>query len=172
MCYPNNLREPHAFRKRTIGRTIQTCSKPWVSSDRRRTRKEPIKGQKIRPACSILLRHLMKAQLRSGQTRREKKSLESKTSPSEVWTDLQIRNLKRWQGLIMRKKPAPREYSFRPELITAMRTAFQKACEAPQVRDAGGGAMEIAAEKILELAEAGETNPERLYAGALRRVSQ
>jgi hypothetical protein len=53
-----------------------------------------------------------------------------------------------------------------------MRTAFRKACEAPQVRDAGDGAMEIAAEKIFELAQAGETNPERLYAGALRRVSQ
>jgi hypothetical protein len=53
-----------------------------------------------------------------------------------------------------------------------MRTAFLKACEAPQVRDAGHGAMEIAAEKILELAQAGETNPERLYTGALRRVSQ
>ena len=42
----------------------------------------------------------------------------------------------------------------------------------PAPRDAGDGAMEIAAEKILELAQAGETNPERLYAGALRRVSQ
>jgi hypothetical protein len=72
----------------------------------------------------------------------------------------------------MPKKPAPREYSFRPELIAAMRMAFLRACEAPQVRDAGHGAMEIAAEKILELAEAGETNPERLYMGALRRVAQ
>jgi hypothetical protein len=53
-----------------------------------------------------------------------------------------------------------------------MRAAFQKACDAPQVRDAGHGAMEIAAEKILELAQAGETNPECLYTGALRRVSQ
>jgi hypothetical protein len=68
----------------------------------------------------------------------------------------------------MPKKTAPSEYSFRPELIAAMRTAFLKACEAPQVRDAGHGAMEIAA----ELAQAGETNPERLYTGALRRVSQ
>jgi hypothetical protein len=72
----------------------------------------------------------------------------------------------------MPKKPAPSEYSFRPELIAAMRAAFLKACEAPQVRDAGHGAIEIAAEKILELAQAGETNPERLYTGALRRVSQ
>jgi hypothetical protein len=71
----------------------------------------------------------------------------------------------------MPKKPAPSEYSFRPELIAAMRAAFLKACEAPQVRDVGHGAMEIVAEKILELAQAGETNLERLYTGALRRVS-
>jgi hypothetical protein len=30
---------------------------------------------------------------------------------------------------------------------------------------------EIAAEKILELAEAGETNPERFCSGALRKLS-
>jgi hypothetical protein len=71
-----------------------------------------------------------------------------------------------------KQKPAPREYSFRPELIAAMRAAFLKACEAPQVRDVGPDAMEIVAEKILDLAQAGETNPERLYTGALRRVSQ
>jgi len=64
------------------------------------------------------------------------------------------------------------EYSFQPELVAAMRAAFVRACEAPQVKDAGEGATEIVAEKILELAEAGETDPERLYAGALRRVSQ
>jgi hypothetical protein len=36
----------------------------------------------------------------------------------------------------------------------------------------GPDATGIVAEKILDLAQAGETNPERLYAGALRRVSQ
>jgi hypothetical protein len=72
----------------------------------------------------------------------------------------------------MSKKPAPSEYSFRPELIAAMRATFLKACEAPQVRDVGHGAVEIVAEKILELAQAGETNPKRLYTAALRRVSQ
>jgi hypothetical protein len=50
-----------------------------------------------------------------------------------------------------------------------MRAAFLKACEAPQVRDVGPDAMGIVAEKILDLAQAGETNPERLYTGALRR---
>jgi hypothetical protein len=63
----------------------------------------------------------------------------------------------------MPKRPVPSEYSFRPELIAAMRTAFLKACEAPQVRDAGRGAMEIAAEKILELAQARDQPGASLY---------
>jgi hypothetical protein len=46
-----------------------------------------------------------------------------------------------------------------------MRTAFLKACEAPQVTD-------VVAEKILELAEAGETNADRLCIGALRKILQ
>jgi hypothetical protein len=64
------------------------------------------------------------------------------------------------------------EYRFRLELIAAMRIAFLKACEAPQVRDAGHGMTGIVAEKILELAEAGETNSDRLCTGALRKVLQ
>jgi len=64
------------------------------------------------------------------------------------------------------------EYRFRLELIAAMRTACLKACEAPQVRDAGHGMTGVVAEKILELAEAGETNADRLWAGALRRSLQ
>jgi hypothetical protein len=64
------------------------------------------------------------------------------------------------------------EYRFRLELIAAMRAAFRKACEAPQVKDGGHSMTEIVAEKILELAEAGETNSERFCLGALRRLSQ
>jgi hypothetical protein len=71
----------------------------------------------------------------------------------------------------MPKKQFLTEYSFRPELIAAMRAAFLKACEAPQVRDAGHGMTELVAERILELADAGETVPDRLCAGALRRLS-
>jgi hypothetical protein len=59
------------------------------------------------------------------------------------WTDLQIPELEMMAEGRHAKKTAPSEYSFRPELIAAMRTAFLKACEAPQVRDAGHGAMEI-----------------------------
>ena len=69
----------------------------------------------------------------------------------------------------MPKKQFLTEYSFRPELIAVMRAAFLKACEAPQVRDAGHGMTEP--EKILELADAGETVPDRLCTGALRRLS-
>ena len=64
------------------------------------------------------------------------------------------------------------EYRFRLELIAAMRAALLKACEAPQVKDAGHGMTGIVAEKILELAEAGETNADHLCTGALRRILQ
>jgi hypothetical protein len=64
------------------------------------------------------------------------------------------------------------EHRFRLELIAAMRAAFLKACEAPQVGDAGDGMTGIIAEKILELAEAGKTNADRLCIGALRRLLQ
>jgi hypothetical protein len=60
------------------------------------------------------------------------------------------------------------EYRFRLELIAAMRIAFLKACEAPQAGHMTG----IVAEKILELAEAGETNADRFCTGALRRLLQ
>jgi hypothetical protein len=62
-------------------------------------------------------------------------------------------------------------YSFRLEVIHAMRTAYRMACEEPRLKDAGDGTTEIVAEKILELAEAGETDPERLCSGALRSLS-
>jgi hypothetical protein len=71
----------------------------------------------------------------------------------------------------MPKKQFLRECRFRPEFIAAMRAAFLKACEAPQVRDAGHGMTEVVAERILELADAGETIPERLCTGALHRLS-
>jgi len=45
------------------------------------------------------------------------------------------------------------------------------ACEEHRLKDAGDGMTEIFAEKILELAEAGETEPERLCSLALRRLS-
>jgi hypothetical protein len=71
----------------------------------------------------------------------------------------------------MSKKQRLVEYSFRPALIVAMREAFQKACEPPQVADGAPGVTEGVARRILELAKAGETSPDRLCAGALRKLS-
>jgi hypothetical protein len=51
-----------------------------------------------------------------------------------------------------------------------MRKAFQKACKTPQVAQAGADTAEGIAQTILELAHAGETSPERLCAGALRKL--
>jgi hypothetical protein len=62
-------------------------------------------------------------------------------------------------------------YCFRLEVVHAMRTAYRMACEEPRLKDVGDGMTEIVAEKILELAEAGETDPERLCSGALRKLS-
>jgi hypothetical protein len=62
-------------------------------------------------------------------------------------------------------------YSFRLEVIHAMRTAYRMECEQPRLKDASDGSTEIVAEKILELAEAGETDPARLCSAALRRLS-
>ena len=64
------------------------------------------------------------------------------------------------------------EYSFRPEIIEAMRAAYRMACETPRLRFTADERTAIVAEKIIELAQAGETDPERLCAGALRTLSQ
>jgi hypothetical protein len=64
------------------------------------------------------------------------------------------------------------ECCFEPEVVDAMRTAYRMACEAPQVKDAMGATTAIVAERIIELAQAGETDPSRLCTRALRRVAQ
>jgi hypothetical protein len=62
-------------------------------------------------------------------------------------------------------------YCFRIEVVHAMRTAYRMACEEPRLKDAGEGMTEIVADKILELADAGETDPECLCSAALRGLS-
>ncbi len=69
-------------------------------------------------------------------------------------------------------KQRPSVYSFRLEVIHAMRTAYLMAREEPRLKEAGDGMTEIVAQKIVELAEAGETDPERLCSAALRSLSQ
>jgi hypothetical protein len=63
------------------------------------------------------------------------------------------------------------DLNFRPEVIEAMRTAFQMACDTPQLRNSADERTALVAEKIVELAQAGETDPARLCTGALRRVA-
>jgi hypothetical protein len=50
------------------------------------------------------------------------------------------------------------------------RSIFRMACEEPRLKDASDGSTEIVAEKILVLAEAGETDPARLCSAALRSL--
>ena len=60
--------------------------------------------------------------------------------------------------------------SFEPEVVEAMRAAYRMACEALELKDQTDAMTDVIARNILELAEAGETDPDRLCAGALRRV--
>jgi hypothetical protein len=62
------------------------------------------------------------------------------------------------------------DWCFRPEVIEAMRTAYQMACDAPQLRSTADERTVMVAEKIVELAQAGETDPGRLCTGALLRL--
>jgi hypothetical protein len=71
----------------------------------------------------------------------------------------------------MSKKQLLVEYSFRPAQILAMREAFQRACQAPQVANGAPGVTDGVAWTILELAKAGETSPDRLCTGALCKLS-
>jgi hypothetical protein len=63
------------------------------------------------------------------------------------------------------------EYGFRLQLIEAMRIAHRMACEAPQIKNGGDAIAAVIAERIVELAEAGEIDPERLCTEALRKLS-
>jgi hypothetical protein len=60
---------------------------------------------------------------------------------------------------------------FRPEVIEAMRAAYRMACDSPQLRYSADERTAIVAEKIVELARSGETDPGRLCTGALCRLS-
>jgi hypothetical protein len=60
---------------------------------------------------------------------------------------------------------------FEPDLIEAIRLAFQRACEALQLRGTPDALTEIVATKIIELAKAGETDPERLCSKVLSGLS-
>jgi hypothetical protein len=59
---------------------------------------------------------------------------------------------------------------FEPEIMEAMRAAYRMARDAPQLENAAETMTEVLAEKIVELAEEGETDPALLCYGALRRI--
>jgi hypothetical protein len=61
---------------------------------------------------------------------------------------------------------------FEPDLIEAMRLAFQRACEALQLQGTSDAFTEIVATKIIELAKAGEVVPERLCCKILSGLSE
>jgi hypothetical protein len=63
------------------------------------------------------------------------------------------------------------DWSFRPKVIEAMRAAYRMACDAPLLRNSADERRAMVAEKIIELARAGETDPGRLCTGALRRLT-
>jgi hypothetical protein len=58
----------------------------------------------------------------------------------------------------------------RPGVVEAMRAAYRMACDAPQLRLSADERTAMVAEKIVELAQAGETDPGRLCTGALRTL--
>jgi hypothetical protein len=62
------------------------------------------------------------------------------------------------------------ERNFRPEVIEAMREAYRLACHAPQLRFSADERTAMVAEKIIVLAQAGETDPGRLCTDALRTL--
>jgi hypothetical protein len=61
---------------------------------------------------------------------------------------------------------------FEPDHIEAMRLAFHRTCEALQLRGTSDAFTEIVAARIIELAKAGEVDPERLCSTVLSGLSE
>jgi hypothetical protein len=62
------------------------------------------------------------------------------------------------------------EDNFDPDVLEAMRTAYRMARRSPQLDQAPDSAYEVLAERIVELAGAGERDPGLLCYGALLRL--
>jgi hypothetical protein len=60
--------------------------------------------------------------------------------------------------------------SFEPEVVEAMRTAYRMACDTLQLKDQIDAMADVVAKMIFDLAEAGETDADRLCTGTLRRL--
>jgi hypothetical protein len=61
--------------------------------------------------------------------------------------------------------------TFSPQLIDAMREAFHAACKTLRLREKDDALTEIVAEKVVELAKAGERDPKRLCTLVLGQLS-
>ena len=61
---------------------------------------------------------------------------------------------------------------FEPETVEAMGIAFEKACQKLGLARTHDAATEIVAKVIIELAERGTTDAERLYHGALAHFGE
>jgi hypothetical protein len=61
-------------------------------------------------------------------------------------------------------------HKFDPETIRVMGLAYEMARVALRLSDRGDLANEVLAHKIIDIAQAGERNPERLCDGVLREI--
>jgi len=69
-------------------------------------------------------------------------------------------------------RPHLKGQKFDPETIRVMGLAFEMALVALRLADRGDLAKEILADKIIELAKAGERDPERLCEGIMKGISR
>jgi hypothetical protein len=63
------------------------------------------------------------------------------------------------------------DHNFSPAVVEAMLMAYRMACDAPELRLSADARTLMIADKIIDLALAGETDAKRLCTGALRRLS-
>ncbi len=61
---------------------------------------------------------------------------------------------------------------FEPETVEAMAVAFDKACRKFRLARTQDAATEIVAKVIIDLADRGETDPERLYQSVLAHFGE
>ena len=64
------------------------------------------------------------------------------------------------------------EVAFDPEVVEAMGIAFERACRQLRLARTQDAVTETVAKVIIELAQAGENDPERLYRAALARFGE
>jgi len=67
---------------------------------------------------------------------------------------------------------AQKDHALEPQNIEAMRLAFHRACKALQLNETADAITEIVASKIIELARAGEIDPERLCDQVLHHLRE